>query len=579
MYHKVLVLDGNEFSALAIIRSLGRQNLKVTIGSELGSVLPISKYSKFASELYLYPNPLTHANDFVEQIIHFIRQNTFDLVIPVTEKTSLLLAKHKSEIEKYTHLAIPDYETLELVSDKSQTFAIAKKENIPFPQSLDVNDFDELNEILDSLTYPIVIKPSRSVAESNDDKRTKLIVQYAFNKQELLKKCQDVLCYTPVILQTYFRGDGVGVEVLANHGEIILSFQHLRLHEMPLTGGGSCLRKSVPVNPQLLEYSTRLIKRLNWHGVAMLEFKYNSETEESCLMEINGRFWGSLPLAVDSGADFPYQLYRLLVLNDVAIPKNVIQIGRLNRKFKDDFYWLLVVLFRRDKNPLIIWSKPWQLLKDFFAIFGNNHRFDSFSYDDPKPFFIDNIRTFSWVYNLANEFISKFYEQRKFNYQKKSGTAIKRLKSANRILFLCYGNINRSVSAHKCLEHHLSNSTKLISIDSAGFHSQGNRPADATMVKIAAENGINLSNWSSRCLSQKLVDDADVIFVMEITQFHRLIKLYPNCKSKTYLLGSIIADEQLPLELNDPFEQSLEIYAQSFNHINLATKAMANLIK
>lgn len=578
MHNKVLVLDGNEFSTLAIIRSLGRQKLNITVGSELDTVQPISKYSKFASELYLYPDPLKHANDFIEHIIQFLSQNTFDLVIPVTEKTSLLLAKHKSKIEQFTRLAIPDVETLELVSNKSQTFTIAKKENVPIPHSIDVDNIDELNRIVNTLKYPIVIKPSRSVSESNSDTRTKLVVQYAFNEQELLKKCQAILRYTPVILQAYFRGDGVGVEVLANHGEIILSFQHLRLHEMPLTGGGSCLRKSVPVNPQLLEYATRLIKHLNWHGVAMLEFKHNSETQQSCLMEINGRFWGSLPLAVDSGADFPYQLYRLLVLNDVSIRTTAIQIGRLNRKLKDDFYWLLVVLFRRDNNPLIVWAKLPQLFKDFLLIFSNKHRFDSFAYDDSKPFFVDNVRTFSWIYELAKEFVSKTYWQRKFKKQKRIGAVITALKSANSILFLCYGNINRSIAAHKCLEQHLGNSTKL-SIDSVGFHSQENRPADSTMVKIAAENDVDLSHWSSRCVTQKFVDNADVILVMEIAHFHRLVKMYPNCKSKTYLLGSVVTNETVPLELIDPFEQPVEIYTKCFNHINLATKAIADLLK
>lgn len=577
MRNKVLVLDGNEFSTLSIIRSLGRQQLSVTVGSELDTPNPITKYSKFTAEQYLYPNPLTNAEQFVKHILQFLSQNTFALVIPVTEKTSLLLAQHRTSIERYTCLALPDYAILELVSDKSQTFKIANEENIPIPQSINISNRDELSKIAKTLTYPIVIKPSRSVADSKSDVRTKLIVQYAFNAQELIKKGQDVLHYTPVILQEYFRGDGVGVEVLANHGEIILVFQHQRLHEMPLTGGGSCLRQSVPINPQLLDYATRLIKRLNWHGVAMLEFKYNPETQQSRLMEINGRFWGSLPLAVDAGADFPYRLYRLLVLNDVTLSSPA-QLGRLNRKLKDDLYWWLIVLFRRDTSPLIIWPSFRQLLRDCLSVFSRQHRFDSFAYDDPKPFVVDIMRTFSWIYDLANEFISHRYWQAKFNKQKKSGAVTTPLKSAGNILFLCYGNINRSVLAQKCMQRHLGVSTPL-SIDSAGFHPKANRPADPMMVQIATEKGIDLNHWSSQYASKDAVDKADVILVMEIEHFRRLIRLHPACKHKTYLLGSVIIDSnQLPLEIADPFGQSPETYAQCFDHINSATKAIVALI-
>jgi protein-tyrosine-phosphatase len=123
------------------------------------------------------------------------------------------------------------------------------------------------------------------------------------------------------------------------------------------------------------------------------------------------------------------------------------------------------------------------------------------------------------------------------------------------------------------------NNTTQLNVSSVGFHSQENRPADSVMVQIAAENGIDLSNWSSQCVTKDAVDKADVILVMEIEHFHRLISLYPTCKHKTYLLSSVSADNRLPLEIADPFEQSSEVYTQCFHHINIATKAIADLIK
>ena len=37
----------------------------------------------------------------------------------------------------------------------------------------------------------------------------------------------------------------------------------------------------------------------------MVEYKRDSSTGQPYLMEVNGRFWGSLQLAIDSGVDFP----------------------------------------------------------------------------------------------------------------------------------------------------------------------------------------------------------------------------------------------------------------------------------
>jgi len=47
--------------------------------------------------------------------------------------------------------------------------------------------------------------------------------------------------------------------------------------------------------------------------VAMAEFKINPNGGDVKLMEVNGRFWGSLPLAIKAGVDFPYLLYKCMV--------------------------------------------------------------------------------------------------------------------------------------------------------------------------------------------------------------------------------------------------------------------------
>jgi len=573
-HHSVLVLDGNEFSTLAIVRSLGRQQLDVTVGAETDHHRPIARYSKYTKDFFSYPNPLNNADKFVDSIIEYLEHHAFDLVIPVTERTSLPLARRRAELERYSRLALPEYDVLEFASNKQQTFDLAQAEGIPVPQGIHIDDEQTLHVIAPTLSYPIVIKPSRSVADSSTT-RVKLCVQYAFNADQLINIGLGILPHTPLILQEYFRGDGVGVEILANHGDILLAFQHRRLHELPLTGGGSCLRESVALDPQLYDYASRLIKRLNWHGVAMLEFKHNPHSGESRLMEINGRFWGSLPVAVDSGADFPYRLYRLLVHHDSSASSSHPRIGHINRKLKDDLYWYIVVLFRRETSPLVIWPTYQQLVKDTLSVFKRQHRFDSFAYDDPKPFMVDVVDTTIWFYHYTKEFISHRYWQAKFNRQKRQATVLQHIQSASNVLFICYGNINRSVLAEKCLRHYLPDSSTL-AIHSAGFHPESHRPADTMMVDIAAKQGIDLTGWSSHSLQAQTVEQADIIFVMEIAHYRRLIEQFPKARHKTYLLGTVIDDhQQLPLEIADPYGQSADCYQQCFEHINRAARALS----
>ena len=66
----------------------------------------------------------------------------------------------------------------------------------------------------------------------------------------------------------------------------------------------NCLRRSVPVSDDLRAQSERLLSGFAWHGPAMIELRRDS-AGDSWLMEVNGRFWISLQLAVSAGVDFP----------------------------------------------------------------------------------------------------------------------------------------------------------------------------------------------------------------------------------------------------------------------------------
>ncbi|MCX7097486.1 MAG: ATP-grasp domain-containing protein [Methylococcales bacterium] len=575
---RVLVLDGSELSTLAIVRSLGRNGLAVTLASEQDAHKPIAGYSKYVDEVFFYSDPLGDPEQFVAEIISHLQQNRYDLVIPVTDKTVVPLAKHKQVIEQHALLASPGFDILEQTTDKNATFALAESLDIPVPKSITVLNLAGLAEIEPQLTYPVVIKPSRSIAGAAGDIRIKLNVQYAFSNQELIKKCTEILPYTPVVLQEYFVGDGIGVEILADHGEIVYAFQHKRLHEMPLTGGGSCLRESVAVNPQLLAYSQGLIQAINWHGVAMVEFKYCENTNESRLIEINGRFWGSLPLAVSAGADFPYYLYQLLVLNRRTLAPPAV-LGARSRKLKDDIYWYLVVLLRKENSPLVIWPTIGQLLRDILSVFSRHHHIDSFAIDDLKPGLVDAYRTVKWLYDMAYGPLKNRLQKIAYQWRKTRGSINKQLPTAKNVLFLCYGNINRSSLAETCLLQYLAGQGKNITVSSAGFHPKENRPADPNMVAIAQGHGLDLSHWSSHRVTEKMLADADLVLVMEIKHGNHIKEKFPSYHHKVHLLGAVTTDAStVPLEIADPYAQSPEIYQRCFQQVNAACRIIADLL-
>src|SRR5262249_28099013 len=133
-------------------------------------------------------------------------------------------------------------------------------------------------------------------------------------------------------------------------GEPLLTFQHRRLHEWPPEGGSSTLCESLPHHQhrKQMDLSIALLREIGWEGAAMVEYRYDPAHDRFVLMEINGRFWGSQPLAFHAGAQFGWLTYSVLgrrVVPDISPPK----VGVLCRYLIPDIKRLLRIVFQPGK--------------------------------------------------------------------------------------------------------------------------------------------------------------------------------------------------------------------------------------
>jgi Carbamoyl-phosphate synthase L chain, ATP binding domain len=189
----------------------------------------------------------------------------------------------------------------------------------------------------------------------------------------------------PVAMQENFIGQGAGIELLLNAGEPLLAFQHVRIHE-PIRGGPSAYRKSMALSPELLTAAVRVLGAVRYHGVAMVEFKLNPATGQWVFLEVNARFWGSLPLAVAAGADFPLALYQLLVEGRTSFPRRYRQ-GLYCRNLTLDLEWQAANFFADRADPTLATQPLYRVFGDALAnLLTSRERFDTFAHDDHGPF-------------------------------------------------------------------------------------------------------------------------------------------------------------------------------------------------
>jgi predicted ATP-grasp superfamily ATP-dependent carboligase len=382
---KVLVTDGDQRSALALTRSLGRRGIQVIVGAEKDRSLAAS--SKYCAGRLVYPSPSERPKDFYQSIKAFVNANNVDLIIPPTDVTIQVMAEHRSDLGQRVRVALPDLEAWRFVSNKSTLLHWAKDNDVPIPKTYFIDKVDDVKSIRHELRYPVVVKPALSVIPTKG--RSILTkVHFAQSEDELIRlyEQKEYLRY-PSVIQGRIVGPGIGIFVLFDRGELVTIFGHRRLREKPPAGGVSCLRESIAVDPDLREHAIKLFKPLKWHGVAMMEYKQDQKSGQPYLLEVNGRFWGSLQLAIDAGVDFPYLMYQLAMQEHVAAPSTY-NIGVKSRWLLGDLDHMLLRIFRKDRDLYLPEGFPsrTRTLIQFLKFYEPGLYYEILSWSDPGPF-------------------------------------------------------------------------------------------------------------------------------------------------------------------------------------------------
>jgi len=298
---KVFITDARSRMCLTVARSLGKAGYYVAVGDH-ETRRSLSFYSKFIRQSLLYPNPLISEGAFLKAVKRIARH--FDVIIPILEKSMVPLAKNKEFLEgEGTRLLMPDAGPLEVAMDKYRLYIVANSAGVPCPKTLLIEDLRDLRRAVKEIGLPLVLKVRREMSIP-PEKRFAIIKapdNLYLQAKRLLRIGGD-----SILAQEFIKGEKVGCFYLFNrHGDLVAYFCHHRLVETP--GGISAFCESY-FHAEALSNGLKLLKKLKWKGVAMAEFVIK-EDGKPMLLEVNPRFWGSLPLAIAAGVDFP----RLLV--------------------------------------------------------------------------------------------------------------------------------------------------------------------------------------------------------------------------------------------------------------------------
>ncbi|HEU4677812.1 MAG TPA: ATP-grasp domain-containing protein [Candidatus Paceibacterota bacterium] len=394
-----IVLDGHLKSALSAVRSLGKAGISLSVGAERGTAMAL--HSRYATSPFTYPSPLMDRAAFVDAVKReAMHRGGKPLIFAMSDATYLALYEARAEFEAVATLAYPADESVALAFNKAATYSLAKVSGVPTIPTYESNTEGGVAEIARKLQYPAVVKPRRSVTWRGAGGSFGT-ASFAMDEDDLkrLVRTATERFGEPPLVQEMVYGEEYGVEMLARSGVPYARVTHHRIRSLSPKGGASVVKETLrsgELRSTLERYAAILVEKLAWNGPIMVEFKVDHDSRTPYLMEVNGRFWGSLPLSVAARVDMPLLWYRAVM--DGAIPEDVVT-GRedvVTGHFLGDVVHLVRVLFARDPMRPYLYPSRAQALRNFMLL-PSGVRADVWSVLDPKPSlmeFVDVIASF-----------------------------------------------------------------------------------------------------------------------------------------------------------------------------------------
>jgi predicted ATP-grasp superfamily ATP-dependent carboligase len=312
------------------------------------------------------------------------------MVIPVTDASAEAVLGNREWLPPGLALPFASHAIYREASDKVRVHEIALECGIGIEESAIVRRQGDAAPD-DAALYPGYVKPHRSVV--GGARRVKTGVRFVATREECERVLRDLdPAAFPVLVQRRIVGPGEGVFLARWGRRTIARFAHRRLREKPPSGGVSVYRESILPDPAVMAACERLLDALNWEGVAMIEGKRDLASGAWRVMEINGRFWGSLQLAIDAGVDFPSRLVRAVLGENVGDPPAWTPGVRLRWEWGEVDH--LLIRLRRSREALNLPAEaPGKLgaVAAFLAHRPGRDRCEVLRLGDPLPFVVESL--------------------------------------------------------------------------------------------------------------------------------------------------------------------------------------------
>jgi len=309
---RILVTNSSYWNALAVVRALGRAGHSVFVaGPRSASRLArqgVATWSRYSAKKLYYTDPAHDAEQYASDIVEILQSESIDVLCPIGIKEVLATLRSEDTIRPLVAIPFGSYEAVSEANDKSHVMRAAAEAGVPTPQTEHVEGIEGLRAL--QVDSPTVVKTCIGAASQGvwmvpDPERWPQTLTQISEKLEKTEAAERLyLDAERFVVQELIPGRVHDVCLLADHGEVKALLTQERIKTVSLSGGAGLMNVTTR-EPEIAEYARRLVRHLQYHGLAQVEFIRDSRDGSYRLLEINAKYWGTLALSVAAGIDFP----------------------------------------------------------------------------------------------------------------------------------------------------------------------------------------------------------------------------------------------------------------------------------
>jgi len=295
----------NPAPGIGVIRSL--QSPDGWDGKIIGLAYDVLDTGIFDSGLldhvYMIPYPNQGSHYILDRILYIHQEIGIDVLIPTLDSELTTFQQLEPELnQKGISLFIPEKSITQKIS-KVYLAEFCEKENIPYPRTRVIKDPGELQDAIEEIGFPLMLKGVFYEAYS------------CSNHMEVLNHFDRIRLKwgMPVILQEKLEAEEFDICCVGDSRGDLLGAVPIR--KTRLTDKGKAWAAVTLRNSELLNLSRKILKKLKWKGPCEIEILQDAKTKKYHLIEINPRFPAWIYLCTGADQNLP----RLVV--DLALNK------------------------------------------------------------------------------------------------------------------------------------------------------------------------------------------------------------------------------------------------------------------